>query len=199
MKALCSLENISALKPAASEQLKQKLFELKSSLFSCDNPSHTSVKEQLRFGPVHECGLSPAKSLGIIMQTEEIKTKACEVFVNLLNEKISVFMNPVIRERLKQGESEPIIKTLLGYSTLEDLKNHIIDKIVDTPETVSIINKYLKRITVKQVRLSDFKPSMNTIESEQIPIIAGEFEAFLKGHIKASDTGDETLPMIRIE
>ncbi len=199
MKALNSLENISALKPAVSEQLKQKLSELKSSLFSCDSPSHTSVKEQLRFGPVHECELSPAKSSGIIIQTEELKSKANMLFKNLLYEKISVFMNPVIRERLKQGESESVIKILLGCSTLEDLKNYIIDKIIDAPETVSIINKYLKRITVKQVHLSDFKPSMNTIESEQIPIIAGEFEAFLRGHIKASDAGDETLPMIRIE
>ncbi|MBN2531851.1 MAG: hypothetical protein JXB88_03110 [Spirochaetales bacterium] len=199
MRALSSLENISALKPEISDHLKKKLSELKATLFSCTTPSHSSVKDQLRFNPFHECGLSLIKSSELITQTEEIKNKATILFDNSLNEKINVFMNPVIREKLKQGQSESVIKSILACSKPDELKDFIINKVIDTPDTINIINKYLKRIIVKQVKLSDFKPSLSTIESKQIPIIVSEFEDFLKENIKTIDGGDDSLSMIRIE
>ena len=87
----------------------------------------------------------------------------------------------------------------LQCSSPDELKDFIINKVIDSPDTVNIIKKYLKRIIVKQVKMSDFKPSLSTIESKQIPVIVSEFEDFLKENIKAMDGGDDSLSMIRIE
>ena len=43
-----------------------------------------------------------------------------------------------------------------------------------------MLNRYLKKIVVKVVKLTDFKPSANTIEAEQVTAVAQEFQQFLE-------------------
>ena len=68
------------------------------------------------------------------------------------------------------------------------------------PAIVDVLNRYLKKIVVKVVKLTDFKPSANTIEAEQVTAVAQEFQQFLEkalDEVKSSE--EEPLPMIQIE
>ncbi len=64
---------------------------------------------------------------------------------------------------------------------------------------VEAVNRYLKRIVVKRVKLADFKPSVGTIERGQIGEVTEEFRQYLEDQIADVDDGEDTLPMLQIE
>jgi len=57
----------------------------------------------------------------------------------------------------------------------------------------------LKKIVVKRVKISDFKPSVSTIEKERVSQLAKEFEEYLEAQFTSIENDGDSLPMLQIE
>ena len=108
-------------------------------------------------------------------------------------------MNPTVRERLKQGKFEPQVEKMLACQGVEELRSFLIQAVLKDPSIIQIINRYLKRIIVKRVKLSEFKPSVSTVEKANIPMLAREFEQYLEQAMEEIEDGEDILPMLQIE
>ena len=59
------------------------------------------------------------------------------------------------------------------------------------------MNRFLKQIQVRKLRLSDFSPGKQTIEAGDIEQIVAEFRQFLLAALR-TDSDDE-LPVVELE
>src|SRR5205814_1817681 len=107
-----------------------------------------------------------------------------------LDQKLAVFLSPAVRERLEQGAREPLIRELLACVDLPTLQAFLIANALREPGLVDLINLYLKKVVVRVVRISDFKPSINFVERGGITDMALEFQAFLEREIAAIPPDD---------
>jgi hypothetical protein len=195
-KALQTLEGISALQPPVSGSLNLQAHADQIRL--CPSPSRQSVEQQLRNGPVHECCLTFETCNQQIQHAEQVSQQAEAELGAALDRKVEVFLNPAIRARLDQAKQEKHIADLLGKTALPELRAFLVKNA--SPELVQTINRYLKNIITKNVKLTDFKPSLTTIEPDQAAKVVKEFEKFLDDQFKSVSGGDDgTLPMLHIE
>jgi len=195
-KALKTLEDISALQPPISDSLDFQGFA--SQIRLCPSPSRQSVEQQLRNGPVHECCLTFETCNQQIQHAKKVCQEAEAELSAAVDRKVEVFLNPAIQARLVQGKQEKVIADLLAKTTLPELRGFLVENA--SPELVQTINRYLKNIVIKNVKLTEFKPSLTTIEPDQASKVVKEFEKFLDDQFKSiSDDNDGTLPMLHIE
>ena len=199
MQALQGLEKITALQPAVSPELEHLLQALGNRLFVCTEPSRTSVVEWLKTAPIHDCNLSFQNAHAHLETAEQAAVEAQRLLDDTLNRKVEVLLHPTIRERLEQGRSEPLIAGLLACSTVAEARVYMTETLLSDPAAVETINRYLKQIVVRQVRLVDFQPSTPTIEQGQIVDLALEFQRFLEEQIAGVGEDDDILPMLQIE
>jgi len=52
---------------------------------------------------------------------------------------------------------------------------------------------------VKRVKMSGFKPSVGTIEKDQISKLTDEFKEFLEVQFESIEGDDDSLPMLQME
>lgn len=199
MRMLRALEDVSALQPAISGQLNEQLRALANELFNCPAASHDSVRRQLATGPVHECGLTFANAVEHLSAARAKRQLAQRRWDEAIDLKLAVFFNTAVRERLEQGRNDPLIDGILGSTTTAELRAFLAQATVETPDFADRINRYLKRIVVKRVRLADFKPTMSTVESGQIAALAREFQQFLEDQLRSVEGDSDTLPVLQIE
>lgn len=198
-KALAILEKVVALQPVVSEAINAELDRLAGGLFACQTPARSSVEDQLKRGPVHECGLTCQNGQGFVAAADSALQEAHELFNTTFDRKLAVFQNAAVRERLEQGKAEKIIARILSAGDLTTLRKTLVGAAIKDPSIVDVINRYLKKIVVKAVKLSDFKPSTTTIEKDQVPAVAQEFQQFLEKALDDVKGGKDVLPMIQIE
>ena len=199
IKAFRILEKISALQPAVCNTLENEITRLAQGIFSCPSPSRRSIEEQAKRGPVHECGLTFLNAQDHIEAAKQAADKAIRLFNTTFDSKIEIFLNPTVRERLKQGKSEPLIAGLLKCNSTSELRSYLVKCCIEDPSIVDVINRYLKRIAVKRVKMVDFKPTISTIEKEQIPMLTQEFHKYLEDQINEIESDEDTLPMLKLE
>ena len=70
------------------------------------------------------------------------------------------------------------------------------DQIPD-PDPIDLLTRYLKKIRVHRLKLSDFQPSKRTLEDSDINQIVSEFETFLRVTLQVDD--NDELPIIELE
>ncbi|MDT4896817.1 MAG: hypothetical protein QOH25_1894 [Acidobacteriota bacterium] len=199
LAALRLLERVSALQPAVSDRISAQLISLAENIPTCDSASRASVEEQLKANPIHECGLDFNNADAWLKAGEQAVAEAPALFDATFNRKIEIFLNPAIRERLQQGSAEPLIASLLQFDEITALRTFLVESVLKDDALIDVINRYLKKITVKRVRLADFKPSISTVEMEQIPRIAREFREYLEDQLRSVDGDDNTLLMLQVE
>lgn len=199
MRMLRVLEDVSALQPAISGQLNEELRTLTADLFSCPTASHDSVRRQLGIEPVHTCGLTFANAVEHLGSARAKRERAEQRWREAIDLKLAVFFNATVRERLAQGRGDPVIDGLLERTTTGDLRTFLAQVTAETPDFAERINRYLKRIVVKRVRLADFKPGVSTVESSQVAALAREFQRFLEEQLRSVAGDSDTLPVLQIE
>ncbi len=201
LAALQALEGISAMQPRVSGTIEDTLKKFADGIFSCPAPSRASIESALVRGPVHSCNLSFENYNDILQKAKHMEEEARRYFEETLEHKLEVFFNSAIQNRLKQGKEEPTIAGLLQCKTISDLRAYLTEKCQGDPGIVETINRYLKRIVVKKVRIADFKPPFNIVEKEKIADLAIEFQAFLEEQLQsiAGDDAGDTLPMLQVE
>ena len=199
IKVLDVLDGITALQPATTDKLAARLTQLHAEVFECPSPSRASVEDHLRSSPLHECGLSFVNASTHVQTAEGAAGKASHLLDEAFRRKMEVFLNPGVRERLEQGKSEPSIAGLLACKTNEELRAYFVKAIQETPEIVDTINKYLKRIVVKRVRIADFRPKTGTIQKDQVGKVAEDFGRFLESQFTGDEGDEDSLPMLQLE
>jgi hypothetical protein len=157
------------------------------------------VEEWLRRGPVHDCKLRAADAGEHVAAAQRAAEAADELVRTTVHRKLELFLNPGIRQRLEQGRKEPLIEALLGCGTPDEVQSVLVPAVLKNDEAVAVINRYLKRITVKPVRLADFRPSVGTVEREQVALVVGEFQQFLEDQFKGLSDGQDALPVLQLE
>jgi hypothetical protein len=199
LQALKILEGITALQPKVYDRTQQELTRLSTSIFACKDPSRISVEKSLKSEPVHQCGLT-FENYSAHLADAELAVEAARALVEeTIERKIEVFQNPSVQDRLQQGVSDPLIASLLECKTLLEIRNYLVSTSLKDPGIVGVVNRYLKRIAVKTVKIADFKPSSTTVQKDQIRAIAQEFQAYLEEQLSSIDDDDDTLPILQIE
>lgn len=198
MAALQILEGISALQPPLSVELLAELQESRNVLFHCPHPSKGQVEADLKRRPFHEeCRLDLGDADRCTTAAATIATQAQQTFATQVERRMQVFLTEAIRERLQQGASEAVIASLLACRTGAEVWTCLRDAVAADATVVAVINRYLKKIHIKKVRLSEFQPTQSTVEAEQIESVVGEFRQFLQGQLDQTDGG--ALPMLQLE
>lgn len=199
LRALQRLEQIQILAPAVSAEIEAKLLELAERLFECSAPARSDVASHLRRGPVHACGLSFDNAEDILHSADEALSEARAILDEAISIKINTLMTPAIRERLEQGRQEKPIAEMLKCKTAAKLRDTLQRLLLADDDVVDLINRYLKKIIVVRVNLSDFKPSIGSVEPAQIPQVAQEFQDFLNQAAEDAGNQDDELPVLQIE
>jgi hypothetical protein len=198
MKALKMLEKIDALQPEVSNEIERKLSLLTDTIFICPS-SRGSIEEQIRRGPLHDCGLSFQNATDHLNKIADTAKKSAGIFNSAFNGKLEIFMNSTIRERLEQGKAEPAIAGLLKAKTVYEIRAYLVNECINNSSIIEIIQRYLKRIQMKTVKLADFKPSITTVEAQQIPSVVQEFQKYLEDELKGMEKEKDSLPMLKLE
>lgn len=199
MDLLKNLENITAFQGGRWAEISKKLTDLRNTVHVCSSSSHASVECSMRAGPEHECKISFTNYESLINSAENSVKKAQETLDSAVSQALEFFQNDAVRGRLNQGIKEPFIKDLLGKKKGAALREFLISANKDTPEFPEIINKYLKKVRIIPVKISEFIPASRTIERKQIPGVAEEFAAYLEEKIGSDKSEKDELPMIQFE
>lgn len=204
--ALSLLERITALQPAFRVSLEKDLLGNSAEIFNCPNPSAQSVYDDLMTQPYHRCELTFTNASSYLECAHRNANSALEIYDRTINDKLQIFLNPAIKERLKQGKSDKIIGQLLKCTDIKQVRQLLVQAVLTDAKVINVINRYLKKIIVKKVKLSDFKPHNRTVEREQLDQLANEFQAFIISQFEQlsdelEQAGDENdaLPMLIIE
>ena len=96
-----------------------------------------------------------------------------------------LLQQPALRSLLEQGKAEAFIAEVLAAGDPEALATVLAARLSASPDCAKLLAKYLKKIQVKPVRLSDFHPTQSTIERENIEQVVGEFREFLESAFAA--------------
>jgi len=197
LRALRELERITVLQPPIAGTVEERLRAALRRLFTCPSPSVASVKAHLQHEPLHSCGLRLQQAGQLISNADEAVKAASASLDGALAAKLDTLLSPAIRERLAQGRDDEGIARLLACHTREELRAYLVPACLADPTLVERINRYLKRIVIRTVRLADFRPANPTIEAGQIGDVARQLESFLREHLPPE--GDDILPMLRLE
>ena len=113
--------------------------------------------------------------------------------------KLDVFRNPGVRALLERGRDKALIKELLDSTTSEALQEFFLQALRKSPGLPEIINKYMKPVIVKRVKIADFKPTTATIQKDQIAGVTEEFGKFLETYFTAEPGDENILPVLQLE
>jgi hypothetical protein len=178
----------------------RKVLDQPSQLLPTTLP-RAEVERRLRQWPQPpECSLT----LG---NAEEWRQKADEALAGCrgalqaaLLDKAALLHSDALRERLAQGHHEPFLSGLLKAQTPEEMADYLVQTLgseaVEKPDPVDLLSRYLKKLRVRKLRLTDFAPSKRTIEAADVDGIVAEFRAFL---LDALDAGEGELPVVELE
>jgi len=200
VKALGILEQVAALHPPVVAALRGQWEALKQGLPSCAKPSATSIRDELGRKPLHQCGLAFANYREFLEQAESAEARVREQLDGAIGQKMAVLLSPAVQKRLEQGRAEPFIRDLLACTSPGELWGYLMKACLDEPGVVTLINRYLKRIAVKRVKIDAFHPTLSTVERGQIDQLAKEFADYLEGELRSIAADDEdTLPILQLE
>ncbi len=82
---------------------------------------------------------------------------------------------------------------------MDEVRKYLVKECIKNPSIVDIIQRYLKHIKIKKVRIADFKPGITTVEQNQIPQVVQEFQQYLDDELKGMEPDEGTLPMLQLE
>ena len=86
---------------------------------------------------------------------------------------------------------------MLAAPNDDTLADILAERIAAEPGNAKLLERYLKRIVVKVIRLSDFRPSKTKVDKGDIEAVVGEFREFLETALDADGAEQSTIGEIR--
>ncbi|MGE5418495.1 MAG: hypothetical protein ACM3N1_00160 [Accumulibacter sp.] len=198
-KAFKLIEDITVFQPPISGNIISRLKEIAAQIFSCTDSSRHSVEEELKASPQHKCGFDIKDTQNKILLISEQLTLAEKFFNEEINKKIEILLNPSVKSKLEQGKDNPLIAKILSFNEVLSLKEYLFTEVLSNSSLVAIINKYLQKIQIKKIHLSDFKPSGNIIEIDQIDDFVKEFRLYIEREFQSIKLDNNETPVLHIE
>lgn len=177
--ALTLLQKIDALSGISTSLVRANLEACQDELFETE-ADRNEVERELgnRPQPV-KCSLRVDDAQQYIDNADQIQARAESLVQVALVAAAKLLGQPALRENLEQGKGDPFIDAVLEATNADALASVLADQLSTDPKQADLIAKYLKKIQVNGIRLSDFKPSKTTLEKGDITLVVEEFRAFL--------------------
>jgi hypothetical protein len=199
IKALRILDGIEAIRGASAQHAVVGLEKLRDGIFECPSPSRASVETALRETPVHECGLTFDNAEEHFEAASKAARDAAALIDEAFRTKAAVLLTPAVRERLEQGKAEPAVAGLLECRTSDEIRRYLVHAALEDPGIVPVINRYLKRVVVKRVKVADFRPAMRSVEKDQVEEVTKEFRRFLEDRFAGCEEDGDSVVMLEFE
>lgn len=192
--------------PSLGENHKQKLLNLFDQALDCPDLfpadlTRSGVERDLAASPRPvNCPLTIDNGEEWIEKINRVFHKCQDALEEALEDKVRLLRSPALKERLSQGLEDTFISKILDTKSDTELQNYLVETL-DQPGAnllVETLAKYLKKVNLVKIKLSDFQPSKQTIEVKEIPMLVREFEQYLINHVGIDDD-DQTLKIIKIE
>jgi hypothetical protein len=197
---LAQVEQLGADPRAQLQRMIHEILDDPSQLFPTTS-TRAEVERHLRQWPQ-----PPGCSL-TLDNADEWRQRADEALAGCQNalqaallDKAALLYSDALRERLAQGIQEPFIAGLLEVGSPEEMADYLTQALggeePQKPDSVDLLRRYLKKLRVRKLRLTDFAPNKRTIERADVDRVVDEFRTFL---LDALDAGDDELPVVELE
>lgn len=198
-QTLAALEGVPQLASGATKTLSD-LFDAtanSSELFPAQVTRSSVERDLVNWPQPAACPLTLQNAGDWISVAESCLKEALAGLNNALLDKATLLFSDALRSRLAQGKGEGFVDALLNAATVQDLAdilvNHLVNQSPDVLEQkLELLRRYLQRITVRKVRLSDFQPGKHTLEQGDVEQVVQAFHSFLADSFH-SDTPDEYI------
>ena len=163
--------------------------------------SRAVVERLLRAWPVPpQCALTLEDAEEWLQKADDALASCQGTSDAALLNRATLLHSEALRERLAQGRQERFIAGLLEAETAEDTARYLVQTLgaetVGKPDPVDLLIRYLKKLSVRKLRLADFSPSKRMIERGDVDLIVGEFRDFL---VDALEAGEDELSVVELE
>jgi len=196
-QAIAELARIEALKGQDVAGLRDGLTCYKDGLFE-SKLDRNAVERALRDRPIPEgCPLNVDDAEALVSQADDAMTQAEAEIRSALVGMAKLLRQPALSALLEQGRHEAFIAEILAAPDEETLADLLAEGIPPDPTRVRLLDKYLRRIVVRPIRLRDFKPSKPTLEKGDIEEVVGEFRSFLETAMNGDGENQATILEIR--
>jgi len=198
LKVFLMLDEVTALRPIAGPAVLAKLDECGARIPTCPDTSASGVAGSLRKEPSHACGLTFANAAERISAAAGAEAEATAAVRDALTAKVRLLFSGPIWALLKQGEGDPFMSGLLDCPGVEAISSYLLENAPKYTDAASRLNKCLKKMVVKSVRMTDFKPTLETVQKGQLDQVVSEFRSYLEQQFPSTSDPSET-PVLRIE
>ncbi len=197
LTTIAELVQIDALSSLDLAALKTRIDACKAGLFDC-SLDRNGVERALKDRPIPEgCVLHVDEAGRLIETAEKALVQADSLVSSALVSMAKLLRQPALLSLLQQGAQEPFIAEVLNAPDADKLADLLARRIPADPAHAKLLDKYLKRIVVRVVRLQDFHPSKATIEKGEIDEVVGEFRRFLESAVDGDGKAQSTILEIR--
>jgi hypothetical protein len=203
-QALAALEGVAQLASGAAQTLSDRFDAAANSsdLFPAQFTRGSVERDLINWPQPAACPLTLHNAGDWISAAEGCLQAALAGLNNALLDKAALLFSDALRSRLAQGKGEGFIDALLNTRTAQELADALVEQLANKPTEVvgqklDRVRRYLQRITVRKVHLSDFRPSKRTLEKGDVAQIVQDFERFLSDEFAVS--GTDELPVVEIE
>jgi hypothetical protein len=185
---------------ALAQQIKRTLQD--PSNFVPTQRTRQQIENDLKLLPQPvQCDLTLENGEQWKVRADAVLTECQAALDVALLAKVRLLQSPSLRERLIQGQDQPFIANLLRLHNDDAIADYLVQHLgtSSTPEqtnaVIDLLNRTLRKLRVRKVRLKDFIPSRSTLETSDIETVVTEFRHFLKGALRAE--ADE-IPVIEL-
>ncbi|HPZ07992.1 MAG TPA: hypothetical protein PL110_07755 [Candidatus Eremiobacteraeota bacterium] len=186
LQSLCSVEQLGGNIRSVRKQIK----DINNKIFYCPL-SRQEIELKLNKSPyIKETSLSLVNANELIATANKSMEEAEHLVRKRLREKALLLVSGTLRDQLKEGRDEKIIKKALSLKDEDSILEFFIENLSASPELIDIFKKYLVKIQIKKIKLSDFVPSRKTIKTREINEIVEEFRNFIEEAIKTDSTDE---------
>jgi len=178
--ALTLLKKIDALSGIDTDTLRRKLDACTEALFST-TMDRNAVERALATQPIpSECSLHVDEADQHIQDAEQIEQNAKGLLAASLLAAATLLRQPALKNLLEQGADEPFIGEVLAAPDAESLAALLAQRLSEDSNRAKLLAKFLKKIQVMPLRISDFQPSKSTVERGDIENVVCEFRSFVE-------------------
>lgn len=183
--ALALLQKIDALSGINTTLVQTNLDGCLDDLFETE-ADRNEVERDLNNRPQPvKCSLKIDQAQQHVDEADQLQQRGESLVHSALIGAAKLLGQPALRENLEQGKGDAFIDAVLGAADAEALTSVLAEQLFADPKLADLIAKYLKKIQVNGIRLSDFKPSKTTLEKDDINAVVEEFRAFLDSAFKS--------------
>jgi hypothetical protein len=201
--AITRLEEVPQLASGATKSLSE-LFQ--RNLNSPDLfPAHftrSQVERELVHWPQPAANPLTLENAQDWIEAAERALQSCQdALERTLLDRATLLQSEALRSRLEQGRGEPFIDELLTAKSPKDMAIILVEQLSDPEDDkvekrLELLRRYLKRIIIRKIRVSDFQPSKHTLEQSDVDQVVDEFREFIMDGFSSS-AGE--LPILEIE